>query len=56
LSNDSAQIRESTLNELIERAPDVELWHAPLVGRPKLPKSAELRPANFLADNLLGVL
>ena len=56
LSNDSAQIRETTLDDLIERAPDVELWHAPLVGRPKLPNGAEIRLANFLADNLLGVL
>lgn len=56
LSNDSAQIREATLDDLIDRAPDVELWHAPLVGRPKLPSGAEIRLAGFLADNLLGVL
>ena len=29
LSNDSAQIREATLDDLIENAPDVGLWHAP---------------------------
>ena len=56
LSNDSAQIREATLDDLIDRAPDVELWHAPLVGRPNLPNGAEIRLANFLADNLLEVL
>jgi len=56
LSNDSAQIREATLDDLIERAPEIDLWHAPLVGRPKLPSGAEIRLANFLADNLLGVL
>ena len=56
LSNDSAQIREAALDDLIDRAPDVELWHAPLVGRPKLPSGAEIRLAGFLADNLLGVL
>ena len=56
LSNDSAQIREATLDDLIERAPDVDLWHAPLVGRPKLPSGAEIRLASFLAENLLGVL
>jgi uncharacterized protein (DUF2336 family) len=56
LSNDSAQIRESTLDDLIERAPEIDLWHAPLVGRPKLPNGAEIKLANFLADNLLGVL
>jgi len=56
LSNDSAQIRESTLDDLIENAPDVTLWHAPLAGRPKLPDGAATRLAGFLADNLLGVL
>ncbi len=56
LSNDSAQIRESTLDDLIANAPDVTLWHAPLAGRPKLPDGAATRLAGFLADNLLGVL
>ncbi len=56
LSNDSAQIRESTLDDLIERAPDFDMWHAPLVGRPKLPDGAATRLAAFLADNLLEVL
>ena len=56
LSNDSAQIRESTLDELIERAPEVNLWHAPLVGRPKLPEGAATRLAQFVADNMLSVL
>ena len=56
LSNDSAQIREATLDDLIERAPDFNMWHAPLVGRPKLPDGAAIRLAGFLADNLLEVL
>ena len=56
LSNDSAQIREATLDDLIENAPDVGLWHAPLVGRPKLPGGAATRLAQFLANNLLEVL
>ncbi len=56
LSNDSAQIRESTLDDLIERAPEFDMWHAPLVGRPKLPDGAATRLAGFLADNLLEVL
>ena len=56
LSNDSALIREATLDDLIKRAPEVDLWHAPLVGRPKLPDGAATRLAQFLADNLLGVL
>lgn len=56
LSNDSAQIREATLDDLIERAPEVDLWHAPMVGRPKLPDGAATRLAQFLAGNLLEVL
>ncbi|OHC75382.1 MAG: hypothetical protein A3G18_05415 [Rhodospirillales bacterium RIFCSPLOWO2_12_FULL_58_28] len=56
LSNDSAQIREETLDNLIDRASEIDAWHAPLVSRPKLPASAAPRMARFLADNLLGVL
>ena len=56
LSNDSAQIREAALDDLIERAPDIDLWHAPLVGRPKLPNGTATKLALFLADNLLEVL
>jgi len=56
LSNDSAQIRETALDDLIERAADIDLWHAPLVGRPKLPDGAATKLALFLADNLLEVL
>jgi uncharacterized protein (DUF2336 family) len=56
LSNDSAQIREATLDDLINRAPDIKLWHAPLVGRKTLPDGAASRLAHFLADNLLDTL
>ena len=56
LSNPSAQLRESTLDGLIDRAESVELWHAPLAGRPNLSGGAAVRLANFLADNLLDVL
>jgi len=56
LSNQSAQIREQTLDDLVERAEDVNVWHAPLVARPKLPKGAAMKMAHFLADNLLDVL
>lgn len=56
LGNSSAQIREQTLDDLIERADSIELWQAPLVGRPTLPKGAAQRLAKFVADNLLGVL
>lgn len=54
--NDSAQIREETLDDLIDKAPDQSLWHKPLVARPTLPKGAAERMASFLADNLLETL
>ncbi len=56
LSNSSAQIREEMLDRLIERAPSIELWHAPLVGRPKLPSHAASQLARFVADNLFETL
>lgn len=56
LGNNSAQIREETLDNLIDRAIDIEQWHAPLAKRPRLPKGAASRLARFVADNLLEIL
>ena len=56
LANGSAQIREETLDHLIERAGDVTAWQAPLVGRPVLSEGAAARLAEFVADNLLQTL
>ena len=56
LSNPSAQIREETLDRLVERAPKRCAWHGPLVRRPRLPASAAKRLAQFVATNLLAVL
>ncbi len=56
LANANAQIREQTLDDLIDRAPAHELWHAPLARRPRLSPAAAGRMAHFLADNLLDVL
>ena len=56
LANPSAQIREQTLDNLIDRAAPVDQWHTPLVRRPKLPQGAAKRLAHFVADNLLVVL
>ena len=56
LGNSSAQIREDVLDSLIDRAPDVEPWHSPLVSRPKLSRRAVLRLAEFVADNLVESL
>lgn len=56
LENSSAQIREDTLDFIIERAPAVETWHSPLVNRHDLPGAAALRIAEFVADRLLQTL
>jgi uncharacterized protein (DUF2336 family) len=56
LANPSAQMREETLDGLIERAPSVALWHAPLAARPKLQPKAASKLARFLADSLLETL
>jgi uncharacterized protein (DUF2336 family) len=56
LANPSAQIREETLDLIVERAPARTSWHAPLVHRPKLPASAASRIARFVAASLLDVL
>ncbi|MBL6946903.1 MAG: DUF2336 domain-containing protein [Rhodospirillales bacterium] len=53
LSNPFAQIREDTLDWIIERAPTVESWHVPLVRRPGLSGKAAARIAQFVADSLL---
>ncbi|HLG86214.1 MAG TPA: DUF2336 domain-containing protein [Alphaproteobacteria bacterium] len=56
LSNPSAQIREETLEKLVDRAPGVVAWHDPLARRPRLPLAAIRRLAEFVASNLLAVL
>ena len=56
LGNNSAQIREEALDELIERSATIDLWQAPLVTRPYLPDGAAERMAGFLAENLLNKL
>ncbi|MFN3075750.1 MAG: DUF2336 domain-containing protein [Alphaproteobacteria bacterium] len=56
LANPSAQIREDTLDRLVERAPDRQSWHAPLVHRPTLTGRVAIRLARFVADSLLDVL
>jgi uncharacterized protein (DUF2336 family) len=56
LGNASAQIREATLDKLLERAPAQPTWHEPLVKRPQLPVSALKRLAQFVSRQLLEVL
>jgi len=56
LGNVSAQIREDTLDQLINRAEDIEIWHSPLAGRPKLSQKAVLKLAEFVAENVFETL
>ncbi len=56
LSNESAQIREETLDKLVEQAPNVMAWHEPLVERSGLPTRAVRKLAGFVADTLVGRL
>ncbi|WP_114392358.1 DUF2336 domain-containing protein [Oleisolibacter albus] len=56
LGNESAQIREETLDRIIEMAPRHEPWHGPLVRRPHLPAGAAVRLAGFVAEQLVRVL
>ncbi|WP_404384204.1 DUF2336 domain-containing protein [Caenispirillum salinarum] len=56
LGNTSAQIREETLDRLIEQAPEHPGWQEPLVRRPSLSTGAAVRLARFVADNLILVL
>jgi hypothetical protein len=56
LANDSAQIREETLDMLIDRAAEHPNWHEPMVRRPSLRQDAAIRLAQFVADRFLQVL
>jgi uncharacterized protein (DUF2336 family) len=56
LENPSAQIRETTLDPQVERAPEVSAWHRPLVSRPWLPAGAAKKLARFVAQSLLQLL
>lgn len=56
LANDSAQIREETLDRLVTRAEVVTAWQAPLVERPRLSPGTIRKLATFVADHLLNKL
>ena len=56
LSNPSAQIREETLDSLVDRAEGAVSWHAPLVRRPSLSRRAIKRLSEFVAETLIGEL
>lgn len=56
LANHNAQLREETLESLVEAAPAREAWHAPLVRRPLLPNHIAERLADFVAAGLVREL
>ena len=56
LKNDQAQIREETLDQLIDQSRENIMWQNPLVGRPRLSSSAAIRLAEFVADKYLHIL
>lgn len=56
LANDSAQIREETLDAIINAAPGHVSWHEPLVHRRDVDANAALRIAEFVADSLIEKL
>jgi uncharacterized protein (DUF2336 family) len=56
LANKSAQIREETLDAVLEHAPDHPSWHRPLVYRPALTGSAMRKLSQFVALGLLEAL
>ena len=56
LSNQSACIREATLDAVIGRAPKHIDWHAPLVRRPGLSAHAVRALSGFIASDLLRIL
>lgn len=56
LGNSNAQIREETLDQLAERAHDLDSWHLPLVRRPKLSSRAVNQLARYVARNMVDML
>ena len=56
LTNRNAQIREETLDAIIDSAADVDEWHEPLVLRPNLSIRLMRRIASFVASSLVQVM
>jgi len=56
LANPSAQIREETLDRIVDGASSVESWHQPLVHRPELSMRAVRRISAFVASSLIAIL
>lgn len=56
LANPNAQIREDTLDRVIESAAEVEAWHLPVVMRADLSLRAVRRIAGFVSSSLITQL
>ena len=56
LANESAQIREDTLDALVDNAADDDAQHPGLVARPELSIRAVRRVSGFVAASLLEIL
>ena len=56
LSNPTAQIREETLDAIVDRAPTNPNWHGPLVDRQSLPQRLLRRLATFIQEIFLSKL
>jgi hypothetical protein len=56
LMNGSAQIREATLDALVDRSIDHPAWHPPLIRRPTLSDHSVRTLSRIVADHLLEVL
>ncbi len=56
LKNGGAQIREDTLDGLLDAAMEVSAWHEPLVRRPQLSRNMARKLASFVAASLLDLL
>ena len=56
LSNPNAQIREDTLDDIIEKAERADALHEPLVRRPELSMGAIRRIAGFVSAAILEVM
>ena len=56
LKNQSADIGEPALEKIVDRAPQIEAWHEPLVERPALPLRLAKKLSGFVSGPLKAVL
>ncbi len=56
LANPSAQIREETLDAIIDHAADIRAWHEPMVFRAELSVRAMRRICQFVGASLVDIL